>query len=151
MNSIRRTVAVIAAGLAVFAFGDNKAADLLKGIRDYRDSLIAQSQDKANGDPSKIDFDAIDVQVKTKAADALKGVDLAKVPAAETTDWAELLILAGKGHESEAMLTAFIASKPTSESLFAANTILLEAALANKDTKTLVDTLLSMKAFDPAS
>src|SRR3954468_14699911 len=95
-SSLRWLAALLVGALVAVALASDKAADLLKSVVDFRTSLISQAQEKAKADGSKIDFAALQKQVKAKAEETIKGVDPAKVDPAEAMDWAQLFSMAGR-------------------------------------------------------
>ncbi len=126
-------------------------ADMLKDLDTFRQSLISQAQEKSKNGGRDIDLAAIEEQVRAKAEEEVKGLDIAKVPPAEALDWAQICNLARRPRDTEKILLGYISSKPEPAKLFQAETMLLAASWVVRDDKTASAALHEMKPYDSVS
>ncbi|HTQ12023.1 MAG TPA: TlpA disulfide reductase family protein, partial [Fimbriimonadaceae bacterium] len=133
------------------AIGGPSGADVLKSLDDFRADLVTKAIDKAKSNGSEVDAEDIQKQVKAKAEDAVKSIDVSKVAVADGLDWAQVFEIADRPREAATLLTAFIGSKPEAPKLFEAQEMLVSASWRIKDDKSVVATLQAMKPFDGGS
>ncbi|HVT12019.1 MAG TPA: TlpA disulfide reductase family protein [Fimbriimonadaceae bacterium] len=149
-----RWLPLVGAAIAAAAMGSTLSsgpADMLKELDTYRQSLISQAQEKSKNGGRDIDLTAIEGQVRAKAEEDVKGLDVAKVPPAEALDWAQICNLARHPRDAEKILLGYISSKPEPAKLFQAETMLLAASWVVRDDKTASAALHDMKPYDEAS
>src|ERR1044072_640164 len=134
-------ICVILSGLAVLALATGQARDIMKSLDDFESKLTSAAEKRARETGTKVDFEAIYVQVLAKTKEAVKGIDPAKVNPSEALDWATLFMRADKNKEAQIVLTRFIHGKPANPKLFQAQEMLLSAAAMNEDAKAVTATL----------
>ncbi len=150
-TSLRWIAGLAALSVMALALATDKAADLLKSVTDLRVTLVQQAQEKLKADGTKVDFGAINKQIKAKALESVAGVDPAKVDAAEAYDWAQLFNIAGKPKESATLAKMFVASNPEPKRLLDGQILLLMTSMQSDDLQAVVSTLQGLKSYDATS
>ena len=134
------------AALALGAFAQTKSpAETLKSIREFENKKIDEGI-KAD----KLDFEAIQADVKRMAADAVKGIDPEKVEPKEGQAWAELFMMAGNPKACCAAATRFLSSNPSPNEKFAAQNLMMQACAEQGEGEMVLMTLVNTKPTSPA-
>lgn len=150
-TALRWLAGVAICGIVAIAAAGGSAADVLKSLMDFRQTIVKQAQDKAATGGPPVDGQAIQQQLKAKADEAIKTIDPAKVDPAEAMDWAQIYSIAGRTKEAQSLLASYLTSKPDASKQFDAQRLLVIMSQRNGDAKTEAATLSSMKPSDPNS
>lgn len=139
MRVILRTVALTVALLCVAAsFGQSKSPEeLLQSINQFRTDRVAES--RASG--KAIDAQALNTELVAKAHEAIQGIEVSKVEAAQAYAWAQLFSLAGKHKETCDLATKYLTTKPSPEQRFAAQQLMLNSCNALGEGEMIAHTL----------
>lgn len=143
MRVTLRMVALTAALLCVAAsFGQSKSPqELLQSINQFRNDRVAEA--RASG--KAIDAQALNTEVVAKANEAIQGIEVSKVEAAQAYAWAQLFSLAGKHKETCDLATKYLTTNPSPEQRFAAQQMMLNSCVALGEGEMIAHTLPGME------
>lgn len=144
MKSILRSVALGAALLSVAtSFAQSKnPTELLQSINQFRTQRLTEMRN-AGG---TIDVNALNADIAAKAAEAIQGVDPAKVEAAQAYAWAQLFSLAGKHQETCDLAAKFLTTQPDAEQRYAAQMLMLSSCNTLGEGEKIAKTLPGVAA-----
>jgi hypothetical protein len=134
-------VAALIVACAVTAFGQGSAKEVLSAITQVRADELKAARD-AGTTP---DFRAIDIKVKAKADELLKGVDAEKVEAKDAYDWAQVYQMAGRDKDVCMLMHKFLTTSPTPEQKFSAQIMMMRSCNALGEADMLISTLKDTK------
>lgn len=144
MKSILRFAALGAALVSVAtSFAQSKNPDeLLQSINQFRTQRLTEMRSSGG----TIDVNALNAQVAAKAAEAVQGVDPAKVEAAQAFAWAQIFSLAGKHQETCDLAAKYLTTQPTPDQRYAAQMLMLNSCNALGEGLMIVHTLPGVTA-----
>lgn len=139
MKLTLRVVALMAALLCVAAsFGQSKnPEELLRSINQLRSDRIADARSSGKA----IDVAALNAEVAAKAAEAIEGIEVSKVEAAQAYAWAQIFSLAGKHQETCDLAAKYLTTNPSPDQRFAAQIMMLNACNTLGEGEKIAQTL----------
>ena len=133
---IAAIVAAVACMAATFVQSKNPD-DILKSINQFRSESIADA--RAAGE--RIDINALNEQIATKANEAVEGVDPTKVEASQAYSWAQIFSMAGRHKETCDLAARFLRTYPPVQERYAAHMLLLSSCNTMGDGGMIADVL----------
>ena len=120
------------------SFGQSKNPDeLLQSITQFRSDRITDA--RASG--KLVDANALNADVAAKAVEAIQGIKVSKVEAAQGLVWAQLFSMAGKHKETCDLANKYLKTKPSPDQRFAAQMMVLNACNTLGEGKMIAKTL----------
>ncbi|MBX7131651.1 MAG: TlpA family protein disulfide reductase [Fimbriimonadaceae bacterium] len=110
-------------------------------ITSYRTQKVKEARDA--GKP--LDSEALNKELVSKAREAIKTLDVAKVDPAKALDWARLAMLAERPDLIRDLCLKYVDGSPSEKTKFMAQSMLLNAYAELGDTDAIVKTVAAMK------
>lgn len=149
MRKLRKglLLAVCAALAAASVAQDAKPKEVLASITEIQRTRMAQAREA--GRP--VDVAAMQAEMKAKAEEAIKNVDVDKVAAADGYDWAQIFSMAGNHAGACRLAERYLATNPADQPKFDAQILMLRSCNEMGEGDRIAEVLPTVKAPTPAA
>jgi peroxiredoxin len=138
---LKSSLALVFVSASLSAFADASLKDIYKDITSIRTKAYAEA-----GRTGKApDFAALDAEMKAKAEEAVKGVDVDAIAPKDAFDWAQIYSLAGEHAKVCSLAHKFLTTKPSAEETFQDETLMMASCSALGEGRMLESTLEKVK------